>query len=133
MIRELNTQCLRLCGYQVDAVEDGAVAWDALQVNSYDLVVTDNGMPKVSGVELLKKLHAARMEMPVVLVTGTSLEEEFTRSPWLRPAATLAKPYAVADFLDTVKAVLRATKNGCEQIAPPPNGQSRAFPDGLPV
>ena len=95
-------------GYHVDAAEDGAVAWDTLQVNSYDLLVTDNDMPKMSGVELIKKLHAARVALPVILATGSLPKEEFTRHPWLQPAATLLKPYTAVEFLGTVKNVLRA-------------------------
>ena len=64
-IRQLSTKMLLRSGYHVDAVEDGAVAWDTLQESSYDLLLTDNRMPKVTGVELLKKLHGARMILPV--------------------------------------------------------------------
>ena len=107
-IRHLNTKVLVDSGYHVDAAEDGAVAWDTLQVNSYDLLVTDNNMPKMSGVELIMKLHAARVALPVILATASSPKEEFTRYPWLQPAATLLKPYTVVEFLGTVKNVLRA-------------------------
>ena len=71
-IRQLNTEALSQCGYHVDAAQDGAVAWDTLQASRYDLMVTDNDMPKVTGVELLKKLHAARLAVPVIMATGTS-------------------------------------------------------------
>jgi DNA-binding response OmpR family regulator len=118
-IRQLNTQVLIRSGYEVDAAEDGAVAWDALQLNSYDLLITDNNMPKVSGIELLKKLHAARMALPVIMATG-ALPEEFTGYPWLQPAATLLKPYTVAEFLGAVKEVLRATGVVGEEIVPLP-------------
>jgi DNA-binding response OmpR family regulator len=108
LIRHLNTQVLIDSGYHVDAAEDGAVAWDTLQVTRYDLLVTDNDMPAMSGVELIKKLHAARVALPVIMATGSSPKEEFTRYPWLQPAATLLKPYTVVEFLGTVKNVLRA-------------------------
>ena len=42
-----------------------------LQLNGYDLLITDNKMPKVSGVDLLNKLYAARMALPVITVSGT--------------------------------------------------------------
>ncbi|MGD0812220.1 MAG: response regulator [Verrucomicrobiota bacterium] len=105
-VRKLNAQMLLDSGYHVDAVEDGAAAWDALQVNRYDLLVTDNNMPKVSGVELIMKLHEARIAVPVILATASLPEEEFNRRPWLRPAATLVKPYTFAEFLGTVQSVL---------------------------
>ncbi len=119
MIRQLNTAALIESGYHVDTAEDGAAAWDALQRNSYDLLITDNGMPKVSGIELLKKLHAAKMALPVIMATGSLPQEEFTHSPWLHPAATLLKPYTLAELLRTVKEVLQAAVNACEQIALP--------------
>jgi len=95
LLRRLNTKVLVRSGYDVDAAADGVAAWQALNTDSYDLLITDNNMPKVSGVELLKKLRAARMALPVIMATGTLPKEEFTRYPWLQPAATLLKPIPV--------------------------------------
>jgi DNA-binding response OmpR family regulator len=105
--RRLNTQVLSRSGYEVDAAADGAAAWLALNTESYDLLITDNNMPMVSGVELLKKLRAARMALPVIMATGAWPKEEFARAPWLQPAATLRKPYTGTEMLRTVKRVLR--------------------------
>ncbi len=117
-IRQLITSALVDSGYHVDAAEDGADAWEALQVNHYDLLITDNNMPNVSGVELLQKLHATRHALPVIMATGILPREEFTRKPWLEPAATLLKPYTLADLLKTVKAVLCAIRGSREQNVP---------------
>ncbi|MBC8096459.1 MAG: response regulator, partial [Akkermansiaceae bacterium] len=54
MIRELVTDVLSRSGYEVDTAEDGAIAWDKLQHQHYDLLVTDNTMPKLSGIDLIK-------------------------------------------------------------------------------
>jgi len=110
-LRQFNTKSLAEAGYLVDAVEDGDAAWDTLQMNNYDLLVTDNQMPKVSGLELIKKVRAAGMNLPVIMATGTLPTEEFTRWPRLQPAATLLKPYTVAAFLRTVENVLRPVSN----------------------
>lgn len=118
-IRRLSTEALIRHGYQVDAAEDGAVAWDALQSNCYDLMVTDNAMPKVTGVELLKKLRGARMALPVIMATGTRPSSEFIRSPWLLPTTTMLKPYTLAELVGTVREVLRATEDACERPAEP--------------
>jgi FixJ family two-component response regulator len=45
-VRQLSAQVL---DYHVDAAEDG---WEALHAGNYDLLITDNNMPKVSGFEL---------------------------------------------------------------------------------
>ena len=81
--RRLNAAVLAQSGYEVDTAEDGAAAWQALNTDSYDLLITDNRMPKVSGVDLLKKLRAARMVLPVIMATGTLPKEELARYPWL--------------------------------------------------
>jgi DNA-binding response OmpR family regulator len=114
-IRRLNATELINSGYEVDVAEDGAVAWDTLQLNSYDLVVTDNSMPKVSGVELLEKLRSARMAMPVIMATGTISTQESFRSPSLQPTATLLKPYTVAELLRIVKKVLRERASSADE------------------
>jgi DNA-binding response OmpR family regulator len=111
-ICRLNAEVLMRCGYEVDAAEDGEAGWNLFQAvsytpDSYDLLITDNNMPKVSGVDLLKKLHAARMVLPVIMIAGSLPTEEFTRSPWLQPAATLLKPYTFEELLAAVKEVLR--------------------------
>jgi DNA-binding response OmpR family regulator len=106
-IRKANTEVLTDSGYHVDGAEDGAIAWSILQLKRYHLVVTDNKMPKVTGVELLKKLHAARMGVLVIMTTGILPEEQFALYPWIRPAAVLLKPYTLVELLDTVKKVLR--------------------------
>lgn len=124
-LRQIHTDVLAQADYEVEAAEDGAVAWDALQVNGYDLLITDNQMPKVTGVDLLKKVHAARMKLRVIMATGTYPDEEFTRYPWLQPAATLLKPYSMAEFLSAVKKVLRGNDNAHGEPAPPPAWQIR--------
>jgi DNA-binding response OmpR family regulator len=104
----INIKVLTKSGYEVDGAEDGAVAWDALQLNGYDLMVTDNDMPNVSGVDLLKKLYAARMAMPVIMVSGMMPTAELEQQPWLQVEASLHKPYAVSELLTTVRDVLFA-------------------------
>jgi DNA-binding response OmpR family regulator len=105
-IRQLSTEVLIHSGYKVDAAADGAAAWEALRTDRYDLMITDNNMPKLTGVELIRKLRSARMALPVIMATGTLPKEAFTRYPWLQPAATLLKPYAVEELLETVRVVL---------------------------
>ena len=92
-IRRLSTEMLIRSGYQVDAAADGAAGWKTLQGKSYDLVITDNFMPKVTGVEMVKKLHAAGMKLPVILATAMLPQEEFVAHPWLQAVTTLLKHF----------------------------------------
>ncbi len=108
-IRRLNIEVLAGSGYKVDAAADGDTAWDALRLNHYHLLVTDYNMPKMSGVELLVRLQAARVAMPVILVSGTIPMEKLKRHPRLQIDATLQKPYTPDELLATVRKVLNAT------------------------
>ena len=105
-IRELNAGVLIRSGYQVDTANDGADAWKALNDQSYDLLITDNKMPRVTGLELIKKLRSEDMALPVILASGTVPVEELNRHPWLQLDATLPKPFTIAELLATVKKVL---------------------------
>jgi two-component system alkaline phosphatase synthesis response regulator PhoP len=118
-IRLINSDVLTHSGYHVDAAEDGAAAWDTLQRNRYDLLITDNDMPKVTGVELLHKLHAAHMALPVIMATGVPPQDEFIHYPWLQPAVLLLKPYSYHELLGAVRSVLFATAAGSGPVAPP--------------
>ena len=117
-IRQLNATMLSRSGYQVDAAEDGAAAWQALNRQNYDLLITDHNMPKVTGVELLEKLHGARMALPVIMATGAFPEDEFTQNPWLQPAATLLKPFTTDELLNTVRKVLHTNVLPQAQTSP---------------
>ena len=101
-LRELNSRVLMVSGYPVDTAEDGGVAWEALQAGRYGLLITDNQMPKVTGVELVKKCRGARMTLPVILASGAAPVD----SESLQVAAILLKPFTGAQLLKTVKEVL---------------------------
>jgi DNA-binding response OmpR family regulator len=116
--RQINVNALSKSGYEVDAAEDGAAAWDALQLNGYDLLVTDNEMPNVSGVDLIKKLYAAHMALPVIMVSGKMPTAELNLQPWLQIQAALPKPYMASQLLDTVRNVLLANDDARVEIAP---------------
>jgi DNA-binding NtrC family response regulator len=124
-LRQLETEVLIRHGYQVDAARDSTAGWKALQAHTYDLLITDFDMPRLSGLNLVKRLRAARMALPVVMAAGRLPTCQLARNPSLQLAATLVKPFAGAALLDTVNNALRATVRPREQNAPPPNGQSQ--------
>jgi DNA-binding response OmpR family regulator len=115
--RELIADVLVQSGYNVDTAEDGAEAWKALNNATYDLMITDNRMPRVTGLELIKKLRSDDMTLPVILASGTVPTEELERYPWLRLDAVLPKPFTIAELLETVIKVLRATESARVPVA----------------
>lgn len=111
-------------GYQVDTAEDGDGGWEALHARNYDLLITDNNMPKVSGVELVKRLRGEAWAIPVILVSGEMPRDELKRNPWLHLAATLEKPFSRKELLEAVKEVLGQSANVREYIKPRPVRES---------
>ena len=117
-LRQLNAEVLIEAGYQVDVAEDGAAAWAKLLLSKYDLLITDQFLPKMSGVELLKKIHDARMTMAVIMATEILPTWEFALHPCLQTVSMLRKPYTIEKFLGMVKSVLVKTHYENDGVVP---------------
>src|SRR5689334_24784185 len=79
-IRDFIDWVLTAYGYRADTAADSADAWKALRARSYDLLVTDHNMPKVTGIELVRALRSERMTLPVVLMSGTIPEQALVQN-----------------------------------------------------
>ena len=119
-ICRLNSEDLRNAGYLVDALEDGDTAWEVLQRDSYNLLITDQHWPKLLGVELLKKIHDAHMVLPVIMITDILPKLEFAEHPWIQPATMLFEPYSSAELLGMVKNALATNAGVGGEIARSP-------------
>ena len=91
--RQLSVDVLAGAGYDVEGVKDGAAGWDALQTRDYDLIVTDNKMPRMTGIEMIGKLRSANMAVPVIMATRHLPTHEFARRPWLNPTPRWSGPF----------------------------------------
>ena len=130
-IRQIGTEVLIHHGYQVDAAEDHTAGWKALQTYTYDLLITDLDMPRLSGLKLVKRLRDAQLALPVILASGIMTPQELNQNPWFHLSGALLKPVSPEQLLHTVRAVLNAPPGAREQIAPPPNRQSQQLTKGL--
>ena len=100
-------------GYRVDTAGAGAAGWRLLHAASrapdgYDLLIADNRLPKLSGVELIKKARAQSMTLPVILASGTAPadREWFQFIGPLQLASILPKPFSADELVQMVKEVL---------------------------
>src|ERR1700733_14098357 len=82
--RDLNSRLLVRAGYEVVGAVDGDAAWEAIQIQHFDLMITDNSMPKVTGIELVNKLQAAGNKLEIIFLTGEFPYDQFKRYPWLK-------------------------------------------------
>ena len=129
-VRHLSADVLIRHGYEVNAAEDGAAGWKELQAYNYHLLITEHDLPKLTGIELVRKLRATHMALPVVMATGRLPVRALAQNPSLQFAATLLKPLPVDTLLDTVKTILRAPQSPREQHVPPARSPSPLFAVG---
>ena len=120
-VRQFSVAMLVGSGYDVEAVKDGADGWEALQAGNYDLVITDNKMPRMTGIEMIEKLRYAHMTVPVIMATGILPTHEFASKPWLKPEVMLEKPFSNDDLLGAVKKILNKDggSDGRKETLPP--------------
>lgn len=81
-------------GYEVTHCTNSVEALDIFSKNPYmfDLVLTDQNMPKMSGLELVKKMHAIRENIPVILFTGHDVDEVKASTIGVNIAGYINKP-----------------------------------------
>jgi putative two-component system response regulator len=63
-------KCLHMSGYQVVAAESGGEALELLRAQRFDLLLTDQTMPGLSGLELTEAVSRMHPDMPIVVLTG---------------------------------------------------------------
>lgn len=93
--------------YSVDIVHNGGDALAYAEQGNYDLIVLDIMMPGLDGIEVLTEIRARRLSAPVLLLTAKAELED--RIAGLAAGADdyLPKPFATAEFLARVQALMR--------------------------
>ncbi len=70
LILDILEKVLLRMGHQVHTAESGKLAWDLFNQHIYDLVLTDQAMPEMTGEQLAMKIKASYPNLPVILLTG---------------------------------------------------------------
>jgi len=125
-------------GYTVDWLQDGASAWHALSHESFELCVLDLGLPRMDGLEVLRRLRAAGNLLPVLVLTARDATGD--RIAGLDAGADdyLIKPFDVAELKARLRALLRRSFGRAESaleyrgIRLEPDSQRVTF-QGAPV
>jgi CheY-like chemotaxis protein len=109
------TQALREAGFSVQPVRDGEEALAAFARQPFQIVVADIVMPKVSGVELTRRLRELAPALPVVLISGYNEQLSVLQNFPHNHIAFLQKPFASP----TLIAILRNLLSAPEPLQPP--------------
>ena len=105
---------LKQAGFAVDWVQDGLAAKVALDSEEYDLLVLDLGLPKLSGMDLLKSVRAKRASLPVLILTARDTVAD--RVAGLNAGADdyLVKPFDLDELIARLNALLRRSAGQVE-------------------
>lgn len=99
-------------GYAVDLVSSGHEADSVLTYQTFDLIVLDLGLPKLSGFEVLKRLRARGSKMPVLILTANDEVEQRVKGLDLGADDYLSKPFNLAELEARVRALIRRGQTG---------------------
>ena len=109
--RDLNRvleKTLRAAGYGVDCCFDGAEALDYLRCGAYDAAVLDVRMPRLTGFEAVRRFRAEGGRTPVLFLTARDSVDDRVEGLDLGGNDYLVKPFAFAELLARLRALLRA-------------------------
>ncbi|MEN3354193.1 MAG: two-component system, OmpR family, response regulator [Betaproteobacteria bacterium] len=107
MIGEAVTVALKDATYAADWVRDGASAMAALASAEHQAVLLDLGLPKQSGMEVLKRLRQQGNAVPVIIVSARDAVEDRIKALDLGADDYVLKPFDVHELLARVRAVIR--------------------------
>ena len=107
MIGEAVAQALKDAGYAVDWVRDGQAAIDTLEIQTYDVVLLDLGLPKKDGMTVLQSIRAR--DNPVAVLVITARDGVDDRIQGLDGGADdyVLKPFEMRELLARMRAVIR--------------------------
>jgi two-component system, OmpR family, copper resistance phosphate regulon response regulator CusR len=106
-VSELVARALRAERYAVDVAGDGQSGWELAEAYDYDLIILDLMLPALSGAELLRRIRRRNQQVPILILTARDATEEKVRNFEAGADDYLTKPFAFAELIMRVKALLR--------------------------
>src|SRR5947207_9952281 len=93
--------------FAVDAARDGKSGWELAQTYQYDLIMLDLMLPGLTGGEVLHRIRKSKSQVPVLILTARDSVSDKVEHFEAGADDYLTKPYAFAELLVLVKALLR--------------------------
>jgi len=107
-VRDVYQEALEEGGHQVVAVGDGREAAARFRKGKFDLVVTDLSMPGMSGFDVAREIHRLKPGVPVILLSGWSIQQDDENVRTSGVSQVLIKPCLFEDLLGAVQNALEA-------------------------
>jgi two-component system chemotaxis response regulator CheY len=108
-MRQMVSFTLKNAGYDVVDAVDGEDAFDKARAQDFDLVLTDQNMPRLDGIGLTKKLRMVPKfaSTPILILTTESSDQMKQAGKAAGATGWLVKPFDPAKLLEVIKKVLR--------------------------
>ncbi len=107
VLRTQLAQAIAATGHTVDCAADGAQAHYLGEVEAFDAVVLDLGLPVLDGLSVLRRWRAAGRNMPVLILTARSAWQEKVAGIDAGADDYLAKPFHMEELMARLRALLR--------------------------
>jgi len=101
------TAALEGAGFRVERSADGEDAWFRGDVEDFDLIVLDLGLPKIDGLAVLKRWRAAGRDMPVLVLTARGAWMERVEGIEAGADDYLPKPFRMEELIARARALVR--------------------------
>jgi len=101
------SKALRQAGYTVDRIVSGLDADTALSSNIFDLLILDLGLPKLDGLEVLRRLRARKQSLPVLILTARDRLEDRVMGLDFGADDYLTKPFDLPELEARIRAMIR--------------------------
>ena len=98
---------LQHAGYESDVAADGEEGYEKIVRNSYDLILLDLMLPKMSGFELIPSIRKHKPSIPIIAVTAKSSVQDRVRGLNIGCDDYLTKPFSFAELLARIQVQLR--------------------------
>jgi two-component system copper resistance phosphate regulon response regulator CusR len=107
LLRESIVQGLEEAGFAVDSAGDGETALWHARGGGYDVIVLDLMLPKIDGLEVLRRLRAQDRSVCVLILTARDSSDDRVKGLDLGADDYLVKPFVFAELVARVKALVR--------------------------
>lgn len=101
---------LAVAGFHTEVAHDGEIALQKIKEASFDLVVLDLMLPKLSGIEVCHTLRAENNSIPILMVTAKTDVEDIIKGLNTGADDYITKPFSPQELVARVQAILRRTR-----------------------
>lgn len=107
--RSTLSDMLTPCGYEVTVAGDGAEALDIVRRRPIDLLLCDNHMPRLSGLETIAQLRQLKKQLPCILMSAALDDQIMAEAQLLETFSVLMKPVSRSVLRSTIELALYRT------------------------